>query len=48
MDEIICSCGGHFLPIDSIGSNYGLCQLCWEDFCASLWWRELAGYTTRS
>lgn len=48
-----CKCGATFEASDSIGSDHGLCQDCWEALCAERWWdavevrHRCAGYTRR-
>lgn len=35
------ACKELFVDSDSLGSEYQLCQMCWESFCASSWWQEI-------
>lgn len=39
MPEIACPCGKSFQSSDSVGSNQGLCQDCWEALVADEWWK---------
>lgn len=40
---MICSmCFTAFAECDSIGSDQGLCQDCWEAACSAEWWESLA------
>lgn len=32
-----CQCGS--LATDSVGSEHGLCQDCWEKECGESWWQ---------
>lgn len=41
MPEITCNCGETFDPSDSIGSDLGLCQDCWETESSEQWWEML-------
>jgi hypothetical protein len=33
-----CRCGDVFEDHESLGSDYGMCQMCWEAYCANTWW----------
>jgi len=35
---ITCDCGQEFAPDESIGSELGLCQDCWEHECSREFW----------
>lgn len=29
---------------DSVGSDSGMCQACWESYCSGEWWELWANY----
>lgn len=39
--DFVCPCGTTFREKDSIGSSFGLCQVCWEYSSAREWWGML-------
>ena len=46
--KIKCNgCPETFWPFDSVGSNYELCQECWEKVCDREWWRAVQSLQTR-
>lgn len=40
-----CRCGDVFDDHDSLGSLMGICQMCWEAYCANTWWNAVNAMT---
>jgi len=37
LNETACNQCGESIG-DSIGEVFGLCQMCWEEYCSRKWW----------
>lgn len=44
MEKDKCKCGKNFNENNSIGSEFGLCQDCWEAQCDKEWWEIMPSY----